>query len=130
MAKYTLLETATLNQDRFQFRTVSQGESGANLIAEGAPEDPIIFTSAESAEAEYLQITFSDVLVSSYQTGGALEADAEFDLTGESDPVEIALLLPAIQQAREAARDDRGGLRSDGDLVQAVAEDGSSDGLF
>jgi|OM-RGC.v1.032527969 hypothetical protein len=45
-----------------------------------------------------------DVLVSRYQTGGSAGDDASSDFMTEGGETQMALLLPAVQQAREAAR--------------------------
>ncbi|QIE54572.1 hypothetical protein G5B40_03440 [Pikeienuella piscinae] len=55
-----------------------------------------------------MPITFSDLLVTSYQTGGWGGGDKSgadsFDFTAVTEPSQVALLLPAVQAAREAAR--------------------------
>lgn len=74
-----------------------------------------------------------------------------FDFTAKEEKQQVGLLLPAVQAAREAARDegadgedllivnngdgsdfDNAGLRSDGELVQAVSDGdaGYADFLF
>lgn len=57
--------------------------------------------------------------------GGSVDS---FDFKAPDDSGAEGLLLPAVQAAREAARsgDGEAGLRSDGELVQAVSE-GDSD---
>ena len=70
--------------------------------------DAFVFKSAPSPDS-YYKYELENVLVTSYSINGSAGAreDAAFDLTAEgTGPQPIGLLLPAVQSAREAARDE------------------------